>query len=142
MDSRAWSKPEQVVAKGACVSECTRKKVNVGQLATVAGCVRVCVCHHLGPVFVLFLRCCCATSACSNTSSPTGFTLGTCNLSNKALFVCVLTRKRAREEEGGNNLPYKGFTDAFLLENEASGKSYKSYIFSHRCNRAVCLWFV
>lgn len=100
-----------------------------------------CVCHHLGPVlFVLQLHCCCATSAFSNTSSPTGFTQGTCNLSNKALFVCVCLREREKEGEGGNSLPYKGFTDAFLLENEASGKSCKCVcvFFKHFCD----LWFV
>lgn len=60
--------------------------------------------------------------------------------------VCVLTRKI--EGEGGTSLPYKGFTDAFMLENEASGKSYNLFIYlyiyflPHSCDCAVCLWFV
>lgn len=92
----------------------------------------VCVCRGLGPVFVLLLLHCCATSASSNTSSPTGFTQGICNLSNKALFVCMCVcmcgvgaheKQIETRTEGGIGLPYKGFTDAFLLENEASGKS-------------------
>lgn len=124
--------------------------MNVGQLATVAGgvCVCVCVCHRLGPLFVLFLHRCCAASAFSNTSSPTGFTQGTCNLSNKALCVCVCVLTRKIEGEGGTSLPYKGFTDAFMLENEASGKSYNLFIYlyiyflPHSCDCAVYLWFV
>lgn len=75
--------------------------MNVGQTATVAGCVPVCVCvsHHLGPVFVLLLHRCCATSAFNNTSSPTGFTQGTCNLSNKALFVRVCAYEKEKEKK-------------------------------------------
>lgn len=103
--------PWQVLARGSVCTVNIQEKVNVGQPAAVTGC-------ELELVFWPLLGFCRATSAFRCASSPTGFTQGTCNLSNKAL--CEPDRKT-----GGNNLPKTGSIHAFLLENEASGKMSK-----------------
>ncbi len=74
-------------------SVCWERNLDVGQLICLS-----CILLRSTSVFISF-------------TSPTGFTQGTCNLSSEALFLCVYRRGQ----------PPKGFTNAFLLENEDSG---------------------
>lgn len=100
VDLRAWSKPGQVVAEGACVSVKVQGKGECRADCYCSWmCACVCLCEPSFRAFVLLLHRCCATSAFNNTSSPTGFTQGTCNLSNKALFVRVCAYEKEIEIE-------------------------------------------
>lgn len=112
--------------------------MNVGQLAAVAECVRVtwfraCVCT--APALLLCHLC------FQQTSSPTGFTLGTCNLF-KRLCLCVYLRETDREKE--REVPASLTKDSHMhscWKMKLQVKAFNIYIFSCPCDRAVFIMF-